>query len=166
MAISLAACGSSYLVEGEKDAIKVYKCSKKNVLGLEKIAIFEDHVVAVISRTAPKSDNSLNIDNIVQIQSVNATATLTGNGSYQCTCKYEANAEVFVVTIYLSSNTAESKIIKPEQGIDVSTVNIDKYSVSMNGGYFKISFKDKSGTLRYQDYSPVTTNWSGIKQAS
>ena len=165
MAISLAACGSSYLVEGEKDAIKVYKCTNKNVLGLEKIVIFKDHVCAVISRNAPKSNNSINIENIVQIQSLNASATLTGNSNYQCACKYEANAEVFVVTIYLSLNTADTDVIKPEQGIDLSTVNIDKYSVSMNGGYLKISFKDQAGTLHYQDYSPVTTSWSGIKQA-
>ena len=166
MAISFAGCGSSYLVEDEKNAIKVYKCTNKNVLGIEKIAIFEDHVVAVINRTAPKSENTINIENIVQKQSLNATTTLTGNETYQCSSKYETNAEVFVVSMYLYSNSGDSKVIRPEQGIDVSTISIDKYSVSMNGGYLKISFKDLAGTLRYQDYSPVTTNWSGIKQAS
>lgn len=164
MAISFAACDSSYAVEGEKNAIKIYKCSNKNILGLQKIVIFDDHVVAVYDRKAPRSEYSINIDNIIQKQNLSASATLTGNSDYQCTSKYETNAEVFVVTLYLSSSSGDSKVIKPEQGSDVSYITIENYSVSMNGGYLKISFKDHAGTLRYQDYSPVTTNWSGVKQ--
>ena len=50
--ISLAAIGgckkkSEPLIENEKDAKEIIECSKENMFGLEKIAIFEDRAVAV-----------------------------------------------------------------------------------------------------------------------
>ena len=48
---SLAGCKKSKpLVENEKDAKEVIECPKKNMVGLEKIVIFEDRAVAVFDK--------------------------------------------------------------------------------------------------------------------
>ncbi|MCR4775586.1 MAG: YgdI/YgdR family lipoprotein [Saccharofermentans sp.] len=162
MALSFAACGSSYLIEGEKDAIKSYKCTNKNMLGLNKIVIFEDRVVAVFDKAAPKSDHAFDIQSIINGQLLNASAVLTGTSDYQSTSKYEVNGEVFVITIYLTNN-GDTKVVKPEQGRDISKIVLNNYSVTMNGGYLKISH-NVDNKIFVQSYSPVTTSWSGIKE--
>ena len=48
LAASLIGCGSTGIsIEGEADDVKVYTYPANNIIGLEKIAVFEDHVTAV-----------------------------------------------------------------------------------------------------------------------
>ena len=49
---TLASCGSTYKVEGEKEALKVYSCSCNNMLGLEKI-VSESSVRRALKKCAP-----------------------------------------------------------------------------------------------------------------
>lgn len=45
-------------VEDEENAVKVYTYPADNILGLEKIAVFEDHVIAVFAADGSASDGS------------------------------------------------------------------------------------------------------------
>ena len=163
---SFAACGS-YKVEGEKNAIKSYVCSDKNMLGLEKIVIFDDHIVAVFDRKAPKTTGyEIDIDKIMRAKNVNAAANLT-KASYQCTSKYEGSAEIFVVTLYVSGPDGDTKVISPVQGIDVSSIEIEDYTITINSGNLRISRTDSTAEgsiLRYQDYNQVSKAWSKLNE--
>lgn len=165
-ALAFTACGS-YKVEGEKNAKDVYTCSDKNMLGLEKIVVFEDRIVMVFDRKAPTTGYELNVDQIMRSKSVNASVTISGISDYQVTSKYEGNAEIFLVTIYVSGPNGDTKIINPVQGRSVSYIGIEDYFVVINSGNMKISRSDVTdqGTIvHYQDYNQVSKKWSKIKQ--
>jgi hypothetical protein len=163
---SFAACGS-YKVEGEKNAINVYTCSDKNMLGLEKIVVFEDHIVAVFDRKAPKTAGyEIDFDKIMVAKSINASANVT-NASYQGSSKYDATAEIFIVTIYVSGPDGDTKVISPVQGRDVSYITIEDYTVTINGGNLRISRTDvtaEGSVLHYQDFNQVSKSWSKVNQ--
>ena len=59
-------CGAVVTVEGEDDAVKVYTYPAKNLLGLEKIAVFEDHVIAVFAADSSASDEAATDDREVK----------------------------------------------------------------------------------------------------
>ena len=165
-AFSIAAC-NSYSVEGEKDAIKSYKCSSKNMLGLEKIVIFEDHVVAVFDRKAPKTGYEIDVDKILRSQELHASATLSGVNNYQCTSKYEINAERFVVTFYLSSFDGDNKLISPVQGRDITRIDLEDYCITINSGNLRVNYSTETADSvqnHYQDYIQVSKKWSKINQ--
>ena len=164
--ISIAAC-NSYTVEGEKDAVKSYTCSHKNMLGLNKIVIFEDHVVAVFNRKAPKTGYEIDVDKIIRSQQLNAFATLSNTNNYQCTSKFDVNAERFVVTMYLSSYDGDTKLVNPVQGRDITRIDIEDYCITINNGNLRINCtfgKHDSYELHYQDYNQVSKKWSKITQ--
>lgn len=165
-ALAFAACGS-YKVEGEKTAKDVYTCSDKNMLGLEKIVAFEDRIVMVFDRKAPTTGYELNVDQIMRSQSIKANVTISGVNNYQVTSKYEGNAEIFVVTIYVSGPDGDTRIINPVQGRSVSYIEIENYVVVINNGNMKISrsdVTDEGTVVHYQDYNQVSKKWSKIKQ--
>ena len=163
---SFSACGS-YRVEGEKDAINVYTCSDKNMLGLEKIVVFEDHIVAVFDRKAPKTAGyEIDFDKVMRSNSINASVSVT-NANYQGTSKYEGTAEVFVVTLYVSGPDGDIKIINPVQGRALSNIAIEDYTITINSGNLRISRTDESPEgriLHYQDFNQVSKSWSKVNQ--
>jgi len=138
------------------------------MLGLEKIVIFDDHIVAVFDRKAPKTNGyEIDIDKVIRSQSINASATLTNTNNYQGTSKYEVNAEIFVLTIYVSGPDGDTKVISPVQGRDVSYITIEDYTVTINGGNLRISRTDNTpdgSVLHYQDFNQVSKSWSKVNQ--
>ena len=167
-AFALSACGS-YPVEGEKNAIDVYTCSDKNMLGLEKLVVFEDHIVLVFDRKAPKVGYELDIDQIMRSKNINTSLSITGVNNYNVTSKYDGSAEIFIVTIYVSGPDGDTKVISPVQGRSISQIGIEDYFIAINSGNLKISRYDATAegrVLHYQDYNQVSKKWSKINQQS
>ncbi len=167
-AFALSACGS-YPVEGEKNAIDVYTCSDKNMLGLEKLVVFEDHIVLVFDRKAPKVGYELDVDQIMRSKNINTSLSITGVNNYNVTSKYDGNAEIFIVTIYVSGPDGDTKVISPVQGRSISQIGIEDYFIAINSGNLKISRYDSTAegrVLHYQDYNQVSKKWSKVNQQS
>ena len=167
-AFALSACGS-YPVEGEKNAIDVYTCSDKNMLGLEKLVIFEDHIVLVFDRKAPKVGYELDVDQIMRSKVINTSVSITGVNNYQATGKYESSAEIFIVTIYVSGPNGDTKVINPVQGSSLSQIGVEDYLIDINSGNLRISRNDataEGSVLHYQDYNQVSKKWSKIFERS
>ncbi|MBP5654807.1 MAG: hypothetical protein J6X33_04780 [Clostridiales bacterium] len=68
MSLTVVSCGE-YKVKDEDKALSVYSCSKDNMLGLEKIVIFEDGVAVVMDKeTADNSPCGINADEVIKQQ--------------------------------------------------------------------------------------------------
>ena len=93
------------MVEGEKDALKVYSCPGDNMLGLEKMVIFKDRVVTVFDKKIMNSSRyAFKAEEMSRTGSFHAFASLTGNLNYECKAGLYIDDGKYIVLCYFTYN--------------------------------------------------------------
>ena len=166
---TLASCGSTYKVESEKDALKVYSCSCNNMLGLEKIAIFKNRVVTVFDKkTMDKSRYTMQAKEIAKSGQFSTSAVLTGNANYECKSGFYIDGSKYIVLSVFNFN-GDNKIIDPALGITVDHIDIENWTIYLNNGSFKLSCSEAvpdAYMVYTQEYNAGTKKWSKINQSA
>lgn len=166
---TLASCGSTYKVEGEKEALKVYSCSCNNMLGLEKIAIFKNRVVTVFDKkTLDNSRHAFQAKDIAKTGKFNASAVLTGTVNYECNSGFYIDGSKYIVLSVFTFNS-DNKIIDPALGITVDHIEIEGRNIYLKDGSFKLSYSETTPDaymVYVQEYNAGTKKWSKINQSA
>lgn len=165
---ALASCSRRYQVEGEKDALKVYTCSKRNMAGLEKIVMFEDRIVVVFDKKASDgSEYGIDFDKAALKQDLYTDAKITGITALEGSSRVELIDDMkFTVTMQFSFD-GDNKIIAPGQGRNVEWIEVGNFRIAFEGNGLKLIRTEtiaESYLIRIQEYSMTTKKWSAITQ--
>ena len=147
---ALTACGTSYKVEGEEDAIKIYTCPADNMFGLEKVVVFEDRVIAVFDKEI--SDDSEWGDMTYNEKYITYPANpILSNVSKSVTTisTIEETDDKYIVTMGFEYD--ETNKIIPEEPVEVIGFSVLSRHVDFNGDDLKLSYTDV-GCDCFEDY--------------
>ena len=165
---ALASCSRHYQVEGEKDALKVYTCSKRNMAGLEKIVMFEGRIVVVFDKKASDgSEYGIDFDKAALKQDLYTDVKITGITALEDSSRVELIDDIkFTVTMDLSYG-GDNKMIAPGQGRNVEWIDVGDFRIAFDGNTIKLIRTETiadSYLIRTQEYSMTTKKWSAITQ--
>ena len=169
MALSAVSCSSGYKVEDEDKAVKVYTCPKDNMLGLEKIAIFEDKIVVVMDKeTADSAAYGINGDQVIEQRKLDMSAMLTGVNYVDSTNTIEIRDGKSIFRSVFKWEEDDIKIDQ-DQGITVEWIEINDRIIRINDGNLIISYSETiaDGFNNYsQEYDASIKTWGRFKKST
>ena len=161
----LMACGKSdYKVENEQNAQTVYTCSNDNMLGLEKVVVFQDRVIAVFDKDkcdnsqfggleggvgSDKKNTSVKLTNLMKYKTKKSTIIIDGN-KYIATTEFEYEDE---------------DKVDPDADVEVEGVYVMERSIEFNNGNIRLFCSIPGGDCfddYWQDYDKSSNKWGEI----
>ncbi|MBO4579663.1 MAG: hypothetical protein J5715_05870 [Clostridiales bacterium] len=169
MVLPVVSCSSGYRIEDEDKAVKVYSCPKDNMLGLEKIAIFEDRIVVVMDKeTADSSAYGINGDQVIEQRKLDMSAMLTGVNYVDSTNTIEIrDGKCIFRSVF--TKLEDGVKIDQDQGISVEWININDRIIRINDGNLIISYSETiaDGFNNYsQEYDSSIKTWGRFKKST
>ena len=162
---ALTACGTSYKVDGEEEAEKIYTCPADNMFGLEKIVVFEDRVIAVFDKEI--SDDSI----FPQLAYSEMTGVLPAGvrlSNYPPYIEEDNTLEEkdgkYIVT--MSFEYDEANKINPEKKVEVTGFGVCGRNVFFNNGDLQLLYTFEGGDCfedYRQEYSESEGEWGELQ---
>ena len=162
---ALAACGTSYKVDGEEDAIKIYTCPADNMFGLEKVVVFEDRVIAVFDKEISDDSEYGKLAYNSKTGTLSAGAALSNLSQYRTADNtLDVKDGKYIVTMCFEYDEAYKR--DPEMGIDVTGFDVCGRSVSFNDGDLQLYYTIQGGECfddYWQDYLKDKGVWGDVQ---
>lgn len=166
--LPVVSCGG-YKVKDEDKALKVYTCPKDNMLGLEKIVVFENEIAVVMDKeTADKSPCGINADRVIETRKLDVNVLLSGgNGEFNTSDTIEVSNGKVIIR-YTINWSEEGIKIDPDQGMNVESITINERNIMIEGENLSITYTEEiaDGFCNYsQNYDASIKTWGRLKQS-
>ena len=148
---ALSSCGTNK-IKNEEQAVKTYTCPADNMFGLEKVAVFEDSMVAVFDKELSYDETRTKLPAYANLSNLSTSGTSGSNFEIK-------NGKTFVTITFKYD---EANKLDPDKDIEVTGFSVLGMQVTLNDGDIELYYSVEGGECfddYYQTYSQSSGKW-------